>query len=704
MVRVRPRWWAIVLGIAAVAGPAYSQSTQCGSALLGEKAQPAVFQNIVLDGSSVTRMWELGHLSTASVTNACGSGCRSLTASPLCDDSGDCTAVTGIEWLNGTCPTEDLLPQTTVLLVEKTTQSDGGRWAAIKVGKNSADANYDLDAAAAAICGPSCAAIASPYVGGAGQGIQVMGESHDASTVTLQLAWEAPSPAAEALNRGGEELISSYAIYYARSTNGGATAPNLTGAKTGWTRIADTDGTKTASGYSTDTKAKVTIPLQGSNEAVYVALGAELDGTGDPDTDANCAPSTYISRGIRVYSPGTSTPPLVAAVTPTEGSVAGGITLLISGTGMTSDTTVSVGGTPATSVTYLAPDFLTAVTPAGAAGPADVVVSNTNGTSTLPGGYRYLDVVPTKLQLFDTEGNMVHVLEAGDTVTLSPTWENQTAASLGLTGHAEGLTGPSGATYTMTDTDADYGNIGVGGDADCSTGSGNCYTVAVADPTPEDRPLHWDMRFTEKLSTGQTKTWTLHVGNSFQDAPPGSQGYEFIEKVLHYGITAGCDSQHYCGGNTITRAQMAVFLLKARYGSNYRPPECSGIFGDVSCPAGFAVNWIEDLFNKGITGGCGGGNYCPDAPVLRSQMAVFLLKAALGSDYRPPACTGIFGDVSCTSPKDFAVDWIEDLKTRNITGGCAAGPPPLYCPNNSVTRAQMAIFLAKAFALELYGP
>ena len=37
-------------------------------------------------------------------------------------------------------------------------------------------------------------------------------------------------------------------------------------------------------------------------------------------------------------------------------------------------------------------------------------------------------------------------------------------------------------------------------------------------------------------------------------------------------------------------------------------------------------NWIEQLFNEGITGGCGGGDYCPDAPVTRGQMAVFLLR------------------------------------------------------------------------------
>ncbi len=93
---------------------------------------------------------------------------------------------------------------------------------------------------------------------------------------------------------------------------------------------------------------------------------------------------------------------------------------------------------------------------------------------------------------------------------------------------------------------------------------------------------------------------------------------------------------------------MAVFLLKSEHGSSYAPPTCHGVFGDVACPSLFA-DWIEQLAAEGITAGCGGGNYCPTTPVTRAQMAVFLLKAEHGPSYTPPACTGIFGDVTCPS-------------------------------------------------------
>ncbi len=181
----------------------------------------------------------------------------------------------------------------------------------------------------------------------------------------------------------------------------------------------------------------------------------------------------------------------------------------------------------------------------------------------------------------------------------------------------------------------------------------------------------------------------------FQDVPPGSPFYPFVTSLALDGVTSGCGGVNYCPGNDVTRAQMAVFLLKAKYGPFWVPPPATGtVFSDV--PAGsFAADWIEELFHEGITAGCGGGNYCPGSPVTRQQMAVFLLKAEHGSSFVPPVCAGIFGDVAC--PSLFA-DWIEQLYAEGVTGGCQASPP-LYCPGNDVTRGQMAVFVVKTFKL-----
>jgi hypothetical protein len=183
---------------------------------------------------------------------------------------------------------------------------------------------------------------------------------------------------------------------------------------------------------------------------------------------------------------------------------------------------------------------------------------------------------------------------------------------------------------------------------------------------------------------------------NFNDVAPGSPFYGFICSLARAGISAGCGAGNYCPGSAVLRSQMAVFLLVGEHGRGYIPPACTGIFQDVACPGAF-TDWIEQLFNEGITNGCSNNPllYCPGNPVSRAGMAVFLLVAQHGTGYVPPACAGIFTDVACPSP--FA-DWIEQLYSEGITGGCSANPL-MYCPANSVTRAQMAVFLTATFNL-----
>jgi hypothetical protein len=180
--------------------------------------------------------------------------------------------------------------------------------------------------------------------------------------------------------------------------------------------------------------------------------------------------------------------------------------------------------------------------------------------------------------------------------------------------------------------------------------------------------------------------------SDFLDVPQEDVFHESVEKVFRSGITAGCGGGNYCRDAPVRRDQMAAFLLKAEHGSSYLPPSCTGAFLDVPCPGPF-TDWVEQLSAESITGGCGGGNYCPDSPVTRRQMAVLLLKAEHGQGYTPPECSGVFLDVSC--PSAFA-DWIEQLAAENITAGCGGGN---YCPAGPNTRGQMAVFLAKAFHL-----
>ena len=182
----------------------------------------------------------------------------------------------------------------------------------------------------------------------------------------------------------------------------------------------------------------------------------------------------------------------------------------------------------------------------------------------------------------------------------------------------------------------------------------------------------------------------------FLDVPPAHPFHDFVDTIARDGITAGCmDGTVYCPDDPNTRAQMAVFLLKAKLGPDHVPPPATGlVFEDVQ-PGDFAAAWIEELASLGITGGCSPTRYCPDDPVTRGQMAVFLLKTLLGSGYVPPTPIGIFADVPLDSS---FVAWIEDLYNRGITGGCGTNPLR-YCPDDPNTRGQMAVFLTLTFAL-----
>ncbi len=208
--------------------------------------------------------------------------------------------------------------------------------------------------------------------------------------------------------------------------------------------------------------------------------------------------------------------------------------------------------------------------------------------------------------------------------------------------------------------------------------------------------------FTKSPGGGASNSKTLDINPTFLDVSLGYWAYSFIEAVYNADVTAGCGGRLYCPEKPATRAQMAVFLLMASQGPAYVPPACtpgSPIFLDVPCPTGFAVRFVEDLANRGITAGCQVGEYCPADPITRAQMAVLLLATSQGSSYVPPACTPgspIFSDVPC--PGGFAVDFIEDLYHRKIAAGCGSGK---FCPNDPVTRAEMAVFLTSTFALPL---
>ncbi len=212
------------------------------------------------------------------------------------------------------------------------------------------------------------------------------------------------------------------------------------------------------------------------------------------------------------------------------------------------------------------------------------------------------------------------------------------------------------------------------------------------DPVSFDDAASYDVLVSDDCGPVTSSTASLAV--EFADVPTSSPFHDDILQIATEGITGGCGGGNYCPASPVRRDQMAVFLLKSEHGADYVPPPCTpGFFADVACPGPFA-DWIQQLAAESITGGCGGGNYCPSQSVTRAQMAIFLLKTDEGSAYTPPTSTGIFGDVP---PGSFGADFIEEIYHRGITGGCSVSPL-LYCPGSAVLRQQMATFLVRTFA------
>ena len=115
----------------------------------------------------------------------------------------------------------------------------------------------------------------------------------------------------------------------------------------------------------------------------------------------------------------------------------------------------------------------------------------------------------------------------------------------------------------------------------------------------------------------------LPVESSFNDIP-GHWAETFIEELKDQGITGGYPDGTYRPENRVTRAEMAVFLLK---GMGVTPPPIDGSHPFSDIEGHWAEIFIEELEDQGITGGYPDGTYRPENRVTRAEMAVFLVNA-----------------------------------------------------------------------------
>ncbi len=220
----------------------------------------------------------------------------------------------------------------------------------------------------------------------------------------------------------------------------------------------------------------------------------------------------------------------------------------------------------------------------------------------------------------------------------------------------------------------------------------NAYTPADGDETHYLRvaAAYTDGHGPAKTATIAAET-VVTVGHttSFADVTPEGTHTPAIATLAKDGIfiDTECDQDRFCPHQPLKRWVMAIWLIRAL---DHDPPTTgTSRFHDINQQQWW-IRYTEKLADLAITIGCATDplRYCPDQPVTRAQMASFLVRAF----NLPPAETAAgFTD---TENNTHAAD-IDALAAAGITVGCATDPLR-YCPDQPVTRAEMATFLSRA--------
>ena len=165
-----------------------------------------------------------------------------------------------------------------------------------------------------------------------------------------------------------------------------------------------------------------------------------------------------------------------------------------------------------------------------------------------------------------------------------------------------------------------------------------------------------------------------------------------VEALAGLGVLdrTGCGEGLFCPHEPIVRWVMAVWLVRVLDGAD-PDPAAAVRFSDVDASVWWSAH-VERLAELGVTVGCGDGSrFCPDDPVTRAQMAVFLVRAF---DLEPAPSAGFADTVG-----SWAEDQIDALYEAGVTVGC--GVEPLrFCPEQATTRGEMTAFLNRARELE----
>ena len=150
-----------------------------------------------------------------------------------------------------------------------------------------------------------------------------------------------------------------------------------------------------------------------------------------------------------------------------------------------------------------------------------------------------------------------------------------------------------------------------------------------------------------------------------------------------------------CSARMFARAGVVIMLVVASVAG---APVLAGAqngapYPDTDPDAYYSLP-VRTLAAEGVFAGteCSDG-FCPDDPIDRTTMAVWTVRVLDGADPQPVSSTR-FGDVEASHPYAAFIERFADL---GVTQGCRDGT--VYCPDDAVVRAEMAVFLSRAYDL-----
>jgi hypothetical protein len=169
----------------------------------------------------------------------------------------------------------------------------------------------------------------------------------------------------------------------------------------------------------------------------------------------------------------------------------------------------------------------------------------------------------------------------------------------------------------------------------------------------------------------------------------GTVHREAINCIAAYQVTlgrSGPDGPVYDPGSAVTREQMATFIARAIEATGEELP-----LGDPFPDVGDThADNVRKLVAAGVAEGRADGTFGPELPVTRAQMASFIARAIETVTGDELSAASVFPDVSGTHATN-----IGKLAAVGIVAGREDGT---YGPDEPVTRAQMASFLARSLA------